>query len=134
MSPPDTMDNTLLQVRNLRKQYTLPSQNGQARTLMAVNDVSFDIASGEVLALVGESGSGKSTIGKMVLRLTEASGGAVDFDGQSLFDLSKSAMKQLRAQLQIVFQDPFSSLNPHWRIGEVLDEVLVLHFPQLTRA
>ncbi|CAN5804655.1 dipeptide ABC transporter ATP-binding protein [soil metagenome] len=124
---------SLLEVRNLRKEFALKKEGGAKRSLLAVERVSFDIAAGEVLALVGESGSGKSTIGKMVLRLLPATEGQVRFQGKSVFEASEKELKCMRGKMQIVFQDPFSSLNPNMRVGETLSEVLSIHFPDMSR-
>ena len=97
------------------------------RPVRAVDDVSFDIRDGEVLGLVGESGSGKSTIGRSVLKLIEPTAGQVTFDGIDLVPLSASAMRPYRRRLQIIFQDPYASLNPRRRVGDTLDEAMATH-------
>jgi len=93
----------------------------------AVDDVSFEIAKGEVLGLVGESGSGKSTIGRSVLKLIEPTAGEVWFEGSDLAPLSSRAMRPYRRRLQIIFQDPYASLNPRRRVGDTLDEAMATH-------
>jgi oligopeptide/dipeptide ABC transporter ATP-binding protein len=93
----------------------------------AVNDVSFSIAAGETLGLVGESGSGKSTIGLLVTRLLAPTGGTILFEGEDITRLAPAALRKLRARLQIVFQDPWGSLNPRMTIGRLLEEPLALH-------
>jgi oligopeptide/dipeptide ABC transporter ATP-binding protein len=98
-------------------------------TVKAVNDVSFDIAPGETLGLVGESGSGKSTIGLLVTRLLAPTAGRILFDGVDITRLSPAALRPLRAKLQIVFQDPWGSLNPRMTIARLLEEPLSLHAP-----
>ena len=95
--------------------------------LRAVDDVSFDIYKGETLGLVGESGCGKSTLGRALLRLIPFQSGEVVYDGTDLSTLSEEAMRRLRTQMQIVFQDPFSSLNPHLTVGDAILEPLVVH-------
>jgi peptide/nickel transport system ATP-binding protein len=90
--------------------------------LTAVADVSFDIARGETFALVGESGSGKSTIARMVIGLLAASEGRIVFDGQDLASLPAAQLRALRRRFQIIFQDPFASLNPRWRVGDIIAE------------
>ena len=97
------------------------------RPVRAVDDVSFDIAAGEVLGLVGESGSGKSTIGRSVLKLVEPSAGSIRFEGVDLVPLSARAMRPYRRRLQVIFQDPYASLNPRRRVGDTLAEALATH-------
>ena len=98
----------------------------------AVDGFSIDIKRGETLALVGESGCGKTTVGQSLLRLISEAKGSVSFSGQSVFDLSKSEMKSMRKNMQIVFQDPFSSLSPRKKIRDIIGEGLKVHRPGLT--
>jgi peptide/nickel transport system ATP-binding protein/oligopeptide transport system ATP-binding protein len=93
----------------------------------AVNDVSFAVEPGETLALVGESGAGKSTTGRLVLRLIQPDSGAVTFEGQNLLDLSRKEMRATRRRMQMIFQDPYSSLDPRIPIGESVGEPLLVH-------
>jgi oligopeptide transport system ATP-binding protein len=93
----------------------------------AVDDVSLDIFRGETLGLVGESGCGKSTIGRVLLNLLEPTSGSVEFNGQNLFDLSDEKMRQTRKDLQLIFQDPYSSLNPRLSVGDIIGRVLKIH-------
>ncbi len=113
---------SLLAVRGL-KRYFGPSE----RPVRAVDDVSFDIRRGEALGLVGESGSGKSTIGRTVLKLLEPTAGQILYEGTDLAPLSTSAMRPYRRHLQIIFQDPYASLNPRRRVGDALSEALATH-------
>lgn len=115
---------SLLEVQNLKKYYPVKSGilKRTVSNVKAVDDVSFDIAPGETLGLVGESGCGKSTLGRTIMRLHEATEGDVQFDGSSVFEASKSEMKKLRRDMQIIFQDPASSLNPRMTIKNIIDE------------
>lgn len=114
----------LLEVRDLQKHYSSPRNwLGKAKPVVqAVDGVSFTLARGETLALVGESGCGKTTTAKTVLRLIEPTSGSVKLDGQELLDLSAEQMRQRRRDLQIIFQDPYASLNPRMRAGEIVEE------------
>jgi oligopeptide transport system ATP-binding protein len=119
----------LLEVENLAKHF--PVRSGllarQTGTVRAVDGVSFTLRRGETLALVGESGCGKSTTGRLVLRLIEPTAGRVVIDGTDVTRLSQAELRSLRRRMQIVFQDPFASLNPRMSIGDILAEPLLLH-------
>ncbi len=114
----------LLQVNDLKKHYPVRSGlfGGGSAVVYAVDGVSFDIARGETLSLVGESGCGKSTVGKAVLRLFDITAGQIVLDGRRIDDLSASKLRPLRKRLQVVFQDPFSSLNPRLSVRELIAE------------
>ena len=124
-------DQPLLQVSQLHTYFGLPRSSWMPFTerpvLRAVNGVSFDIRAGEVLALVGESGCGKSTIGRTLTQLEAATGGAAVFQGEDILRLDRAQFKPFRRVIQMVFQDPFASLNPRMTIGEVLTEPLLVH-------
>jgi oligopeptide/dipeptide ABC transporter ATP-binding protein len=125
---------SLIEVRGLSKSYQLGRLFGRGHeTVRAVEEVSFAIARSEVLGLVGESGSGKSTIGRTLLRLTEPTQGTIMFEGRDITHLSRSALKPLRRRMQLIFQDPFGSLNPRMTVGSILAAPLRIHFPQLAR-
>jgi oligopeptide/dipeptide ABC transporter ATP-binding protein len=118
----------LLEVQGLSKTFKLAREGFRAAPeVRAVDDVSFTIEAGEVLGLVGESGSGKSTLGRLVLRLIEPSAGSVRFEGQDITRLSATQIRPLRRAMQMVFQDPYASLNPRRNVGDAIAEVLKLH-------
>ncbi len=120
----------LVEIRNLTKVFGLgESAFGGRRTgeVRAVDDVSFDIHAGETLGLVGESGSGKSTLGRLVLRLIEPTSGTVLFGGVDLMKAGNSELRSLRRDMQIIFQDPFGSLDPRYRVEDVVAEPLIVH-------
>jgi ABC-type oligopeptide transport system ATPase subunit len=120
----------LLQVSDLRKWFPVRKGLFIERTVdyvKAVDDVSFEINEGETLGLVGESGSGKSTTGYCVLQLLKPTGGSVRFMGQELTTMSRSDLREIRKEMQIVFQDPYSSLNPRMTVGSIVAEPLTVH-------
>ena len=123
------MTDELLRVDRLVKHFPVRggALNRVVNQVKAVNGVSFDVKRGEVLGLVGESGSGKTTVGRLVLSLEEATSGNVFFDGTNITALSKKEMRRFRTRMQIIFQDPYASLNPRERVRTVIGHALALH-------
>src|ERR687898_652466 len=123
------MAEPLLKVKNLKKYF--PIRGGlfsrEVARVHAVDDVTFDMMSGETLGLVGESGCGKSTTGRTILRLIEPTSGEVAFQGKNVTTLDKRALRSLRKEMQIIFQDPYASLNPRMTVGSIIGEALVIH-------
>jgi ABC-type oligopeptide transport system ATPase subunit len=120
----------LLEIRNLTKVFSHSESlfGGKSRgEVRAVDDVSLDIHAGETLGLVGESGSGKSTLGRLILRLIEPTSGSVRLNGLNLLSASRGQMRLLRRDLQIIFQDPFASLDPRFRVEDIIAEPLIIH-------
>jgi oligopeptide transport system ATP-binding protein len=125
-----TSDGALLQVRNLTKQFPIKSGLLFERTVghvNAVDDVSFDIFRGKTLGLVGESGSGKSTTGYCVLQVLRPTSGSVLYDGRELTEVSGEELRRTRRRMQLVFQDPHSSLDPRMTVGDIVEEPLAIH-------
>jgi oligopeptide transport system ATP-binding protein len=120
----------LLEVKNLKMYFPVTSgiifQRAVAH-IKAVDDISFFVRKGETLGLVGESGCGKTTTGRCILQLYKPSGGTINFDGRELTGLSTRQMRQMRRQMQVIFQDPFSSLNPRMTAGNIIGEPLIVH-------
>ncbi|MBI4527923.1 MAG: dipeptide ABC transporter ATP-binding protein [Deltaproteobacteria bacterium] len=119
----------LLEVRNLKKYFPLDGglfsrHKGEVK---AVDDVSLTVEEGETLGLVGESGCGKSTLGRVILRLIEPTAGEIVFEGKDLMELSPRQLREMRREMQIIFQDPYASLNPRMRVGETVGEGLEIH-------
>ena len=122
-------DKNILEVKNLKKYFPIKSGVFQkvVGNVRAVDDVSFEINKGETFSLVGESGCGKSTLGRTVLRLLDKTSGGVKFKGLDIHSLSKKEMRKLRLKMQIIFQDPFSSLNPRKTVSDLIGEALIAH-------
>jgi oligopeptide transport system ATP-binding protein len=122
------MSEPLLEARSLTKIFPLPSAwLARKQNLKAVTEVSFQLPAGETLGLVGESGCGKSTLGRILLALLTPTSGEVRFAGENLFAIPKERLRQLRQEIQIVFQDPYSSLNPRMTIRQILEEPYLIH-------
>lgn len=120
--------NVILEVKNLKKYFPITGTFNKTIThVKAVNDISFSLIQGETYGLVGESGCGKSTTGRTLLRLLEPTEGEVIFRGQDINKLKGSDLRNIRRELQMVFQDPYSSLNPRKRVGAILEETLKIH-------
>ncbi len=119
----------LLEVRDLKKTFDVAPgpMGGKHLKLKAVDGLSFNLREGETLGLVGESGCGKSTTGKLILKLLEADSGEVRFRGRDILSLSQRKMRPLRREIQMIFQDPYSSLNPRMRVGDIVGEPLRIH-------
>ncbi|MGO4789162.1 ABC transporter ATP-binding protein [Paenibacillus sp. 2KB_20] len=123
------MSEALLEVRHLKKYFPITAGllNRNVGHVKAVDDISLTIRAGETFGLVGESGSGKSTVGRTILRLHEKTSGDILYKGIPFHDLPKSEMRKLRPKMQLIFQDPYSSLNPRVRIGDAIGEALLEH-------
>ena len=121
----------LLSVQHLCKEFPVESgvfgKRFSKKSVHAVNDVSFDIYPGETFGLVGESGCGKSTTGRCIMRLTHPTSGKVFFEGKDVGEMSKKELKEMRRNMQFIFQDPYASLNPRMTIGEIVSEPLIIH-------
>lgn len=126
----------LLEVSNLKVHF--PVFGGLLRrqkdVVRAVDDVSFSIDAGQTVGLVGESGSGKTTVGRAIVKLLKATSGSVRFDGTEILPMSERQFRPLRREIQMIFQDPFGSLNPRFTVGSIISEALEIHFPAMNRS
>jgi oligopeptide transport system ATP-binding protein len=123
------MNKALIEVKNLSKKFPVKKSlfGKSMEFLQAVNNVSFDVYKGETFSIVGESGCGKSTARKLLLRLLDADQGEVSYKGQNIMEMNKKSLRELRKEMQVVFQDPYASLDPKWRIGNIIGEPLRIH-------
>ncbi len=124
----------LLEIRGLRRDYARPSLFGKGGGFTALKGVDLDVHAGEILGLVGESGSGKSTLARLAMALDRPDGGSVRFEGEELFALTPARLRQRRRDFQMVFQDPFGSLDPRHSVGRIVAEPLHLIAPPLPKA
>jgi oligopeptide transport system ATP-binding protein len=133
---PASTDHPILSVENLRVYF--PILGGIFRhsvgEVKAVDDVSFEVRRGQTVGLVGESGSGKTTLGRAIIRLVEPTGGLIRYEDKVISDLGARAFWPYRKKIQIIFQDPYNSLNPRLSIFEIIGEALEIHFPKMTRS
>jgi ABC-type microcin C transport system duplicated ATPase subunit YejF len=134
----DRLNPVLLEARNLRKTFSAPAglftpKAASPGRIIAVDDVSLELAAGETLAIVGESGSGKTTLARMLLRLIEPDAGELFLGGRDFLAACGAELRSLRREMQMVFQDPFASLDPRMRIGAIVGEPLEIHEPGLSR-
>jgi oligopeptide transport system ATP-binding protein len=118
---------SLIKVRNLKKYFYIKKGLRPIQVLRAVDGVNLDVAAGEVLGVVGESGCGKSTLGRAILMLLRPTSGAVFLEGKDLCQLPEQELRKVRGEIQIIFQDPYSSLNPRMTVGEMLKQILRVH-------
>ena len=127
---------TIVEVEQLRKWFRLGGSvfSRSGKDVKAVDGVSFSIRRGEILGLVGESGSGKTTVGRTLLRLTEPTGGTIRFRGREITHLPKRELRPIRRKMQLVFQDPFASLNPRMTVGRIVAAPLIIHEPRMAQA
>ena len=120
------METPLISVNNLVKAYPIKKGLFQKPDILrANNDVSFSVKPGEVFSIVGESGCGKSTIAKMILKIEDYTEGHITYHGKDIKNLSGKDLKDYRKDVQIIFQDPYSSLNPRWKVGKIISEPLL---------
>ena len=122
------MSDVLFNIKNLTKHYTISKGLfKEPTTIKAVNGINFDVKRGEILSIVGESGCGKSTTAKLIMGIEELTSGDIIFEGKNLKDFTKTDWGEYRKKVQIIFQDPYSSLNPRWKVGKIIAEPLKLN-------
>lgn len=121
------MDESILEVKNLSKYFKVKTGVGKSQILKAVDNISLNIKKGETLGLVGESGCGKSTLGRTIVKIYKPSSGSILFDNRDLAMLSRKQMLPYRKKIQMIFQDPYASLNPRFTIGDIISEPMVIH-------
>jgi len=122
------MSDTVFQINNLTKHYAINLGFFKApKIVKAVDDITFNVQRGEVLSIVGESGCGKSTTAKLILKIEEPTGGEILFEGKDITKFNAEELAEYRTKIQIIFQDPYSSLNPRWKVGQIIGEPLVLN-------
>ncbi len=136
-------NDNILVVENLKQYFAIPSQNKKKTLkekilnkkidLKAVDDVSFNVKRGETFGLVGESGSGKSTIGRSIIKLYDPTGGKITFDGRDITELDKAGKSKLTSDMQMIFQDPFASVNPRLTIEQIIGEGIKIHNPEIPK-
>jgi oligopeptide transport system ATP-binding protein len=133
---PESSDQPLLTVENLKVYFPILGGVFRRRVgeVKAVDDVSFEVRRGQTVGLVGESGSGKTTLGRAIIQLVEPTAGGIRYGGTEISNLRARAFWPYRKKIQIIFQDPYNSLNPRLSIFEIIGEALEIHFPQMTRA
>jgi ABC-type oligopeptide transport system ATPase subunit len=117
----------LLEVAGLVKEFSVRGEGGRRTKFRAVDDVSFEVAAGEVLGLVGESGSGKSTTARCIMRILDPTSGSVRFDGKDLLKVNGRKLRAARRGMQMVFQDPYSALDPRMKVGDIIAEGMIIH-------
>lgn len=120
-------DEPLLQVKNLKKYFVKNEAFHAPKDIKVVDDISFELAKGETLGIVGESGCGKSTMGRTILKLYEPTGGQIIYKGEDITKFSKKQMLPYRKSMQMIFQDPYASLNPRFTIGDIIEEPMIIH-------
>lgn len=117
------MSKNLIEVEGLKKYFNV----GQGKVLKAVDNINFSIREGETLGMVGESGCGKTTAGRTILRLYEPTAGSVKYNGTDIYKLPSNKMKAMRRDMQMIFQDPYASLNPRFTVSDIIGEALDIH-------